>query len=147
MGITPNFTPADIKAELERRANLIEDKIIERLIYLGEQCVTVARNIPPEIGFIDRTGNLRSSIGYVVYAHGKEVAASFPGSESEGVNAGKKTAKDVGSGIQGYVLVVVAGMEYATYVESTGRDVLTSAESFAKQNVDKIIRTLIKSLS
>ena len=43
---------------------------------------------------------------------------------------------------KGYVLVVVAGMNYAVYVESKGRDVLTSAEKLAETELPKMLRQL-----
>ncbi len=89
----------------------------------------------PERGFHDQTGNLRSSIGYVVVKDGKPVNVSFGAVKGghAGVNEGQRLALQVGSRqTDGYALVVVAGMNYAVHVESKGRDVLTSAEKYAE---------------
>jgi hypothetical protein len=41
----------------------------------------------------------------------------------------------------------VAGMSYAVYVESTGRDVLTSTETLAKKELPKLINDLVDSIN
>lgn len=114
--------------------DFIEDETIKALQYVGEQAVTYARSIPdPEHGgqgFKDQTANLRSSIGYAVYYNGTQITASYEGTP-EGTGEGQNLADRVGRGTSGYALVVTAGMYYAVYVESKGRDVLTSAEQKA----------------
>lgn len=44
---------------------------VRALSYLGELCVIEARNRPQEISWYDRSGNLRSSIGYAIIHNGK----------------------------------------------------------------------------
>lgn len=140
--IKPLFSKDDVKRALERRVAVIGEQIIERLQYLGEKAVVVARDQPELIGYTDRTGNLRSSVGYAIYVDGEIVKQSFKGDKQEGRIEGMGVANDIGESTTGYVLVVVAGMEYATYVEATGRDVLTSAEMYAKQNIGRILKAL-----
>ena len=102
--------------------------------FVGEKAVTYARSIPPPdqggLGFKDRTANLRSSIGYAVYLDGKQLTSSYSGTP-EGTKQGEALADKAGAKTTGYALVVTAGMYYAVYVESKGRDVLTSAEQHA----------------
>lgn len=145
MGITSNF-----KGSLDEtfRALLaeVERQIIESLCRIGEEAVKLAKLIPPERGFRDQTGNLRSSIGYVVVKDGKPVNVSFGAVKGghAGVNEGQRLALQVGSGYaEGYALVVVAGMNYAVHVESKGRDVLTSAEKFAEKEIAKELADLV----
>lgn len=145
MGITSNF-----KGSLDEtfRALLteVERQIIESLCRIGEEAVKLAKLIPPERGFRDQTGNLRSSIGYVVVKDGKPVNVSFGAVKGghAGVNEGQRLALQIGSGYaEGYALVVVAGMNYAVHVESKGRDVLTSAEKFAEKEIAKELADLV----
>lgn len=145
MGITSNF-----KGNLDEtfRALLaeVERQIIESLCRVGEEAVKLAKLIPPERGFHDQTGNLRSSIGYVVVKDGKPVNVSFGAVKGghTGVNEGQRLALQVGSKItEGYALIVVAGMNYAVHVESKGRDVLTSAEKFAEKEIAKELADLV----
>ena len=145
MGITPTFNPADIKKRLDAFLKVVEKRQIERLQYLGEQCVKVAREISPEAGFTDQTGNLRSSIGYVVFINGIAVHESYEVVKggTEGANEGSSLAKKIGGKYNnGISLVVTAGMSYAVAVESRGKDVLTSAEIYAKQELPRMIKEL-----
>lgn len=147
MGIEPKFTQADVKARFDKFIAVIQKRQIQRLQMLGEQCVIRARSIPKDVGFEDQTGNLRGSIGYTVFVNGIAVHSGFEGT-SEGQEAGKALAQKVGSKYtNGICLVVVAGMDYAVHVESRGRDVLTSTELFAKQEMPKIIAKLKQNIS
>lgn len=145
MGITPRFSPGDVAKKFDALLDFIESETIMALRYVGEQAVTYARSIPPPDeggqGFKDQTANLRSSIGFAVYYNGKQMAGNYEGT-AEGTAQGQALADEVGAGTSGYALVVTAGMYYAVYVESKGRDVLTSAEKKAgdwlKEQLDDI---------
>ena len=143
MGITPRFNPADVAKKFDALLAFIEDETVRALQYVGEQAVTYARSIPdPEHGgqgFTDRTANLRSSIGYAVYYNGKQLSASYGTGlgdfedTPEGTQQGQALADKAAENTRGFALVVTAGMYYAVYVESKGRDVLTSAEQKAAE--------------
>lgn len=115
------------------------------LDYVGGECVREARL---NGDYKNITGNLRNSIGYVVMHKGQVVRSNFEttvnGEKSSDINPiekGKSLAVEVGSGFgNNVVLVLVAGMHYATYVESKGRNVLTSAEQLAKQELPRMMK-------
>ncbi len=140
MGLKPNFNAADIRAALEKDAKRIEAAIITRLAYLGEECVNHARSLDT---YKDQTGNLRSSIGYIIARDGKILKQFFGTANKDEGGKGKSTAQKialeilVGEG-SGYVLIVVAGMNYASAVEARGLDVLASAEQYAKKELPKM---------
>ena len=145
MGITSNFK-GNIDETFRAFLAEVERQIIDSLCRVGEEAVKLAKLIPPERGFNDQTGNLRSSIGYVVVKDGKPVNVSFGAVKGghAGVNEGQRLALQVGSNYtDGYALVVVAGMNYAVHVESKGRDVLTSAEKFAEKEIAKELADLV----
>lgn len=145
MGITSNFK-GNIDETFRAFLAEVERQIIESLCRVGEEAAKLAKLIPPERGFNDQTGNLRSSIGYVVVKDGKPVNVSFGAVKGghAGVNEGQRLALQVGSNYtDGYALVVVAGMNYAVHVESKGRDVLTSAEKFAEKEIAKELADLV----
>lgn len=148
MGIKPQFTKNDIRKRLDAFLEEVERAEIEALEKLGEECVTHAREIPAEVGFTDRTGNLRSSMGYVIFKNGVAIRSNYVQvlEGSEGVKAGQQLAEQVGSGTRGIVLVVTAGMNYATYVEAKGRDVLASAELLAQRKLPKILSDFIEDI-
>lgn len=137
--ITPN---EDIARYLESEMSRIETVIVNVLNRVGLLCVTEARN---NGSYIDQTGNLRSSIGYAVLKNGipfntsnfESVKGGAEGSK-EGVDFVKQLAGIYGTGL---VLIVVAGMEYAAYVE-TKRNVLTSSEQLAKVLVPQLLGKL-----
>lgn len=148
MGISANFNINDIDATFKALLAEVDRQLIESLTRVGEEAVKLAKMIPPERGFKDRTGNLRSSIGYVVLVDGKPVNVAFAAVKGghAGVNEGQRLALQVGSKTKGYALVVVAGMNYAVHVESKGRDVLTSAEKFAEKEVAKHLADLVTNI-
>lgn len=148
MGISANFNINDIDATFKALLAEVDRQLIESLTRVGEEAVKLAKTIPPERGFKDRTRNLRSSIGYVVLVDGKPVNVAFAAVKGghAGVNEGQRLALQVGSKTEGCALVVVAGMNYAVHVESKGRDVLTSAEKFAEKEVAKHLADLVTNI-
>lgn len=100
---------------------------------------------PPKFGeYLDQTGNLRDSIGYVIVKDGKVIKSHLGSQGADNVNA--MIAKSAAKIPKGYGLIVVAGMEYAAAVESKGYDVLTSSEHWAKKQMPKLIQALKKSI-
>ena len=122
---------------------------IQAMGKLGVECVNHARQIPKDIGFEDHTGNLRSSIGFKLFVNGEPVMENYRKvlNGNEGMAKGKALADEVGQRCQQdqIMLVVTAGMEYAIYVESRGRDVIASAESLCYENLPQL-RTRIEEM-
>jgi len=148
MGIKARFTKADVKKMFDIQTKRIDDAILSRLQYIGENFVNNARN---NNTYLDQTGNLRSSIGYIIMKNGKVLFENFKeankGTEkAKGVSTGKKFAKELKVGMtKGYVLIGVAGMDYAAAVESRGKDVLTASSIIAKKDLIKAIANFKKS--
>lgn len=139
MGIRPRFTARDVRKDLMRRAALIDRAIINTLAYLGELCINHARSLKT---YQDQTGNLRSSIGYLIVKDGRVVRTNFAGN-SQGQGRGRDVARQLADEHpSGYALIVVAGMNYATAVESRGLDVLASAEQLAETELPRMLRDL-----
>lgn len=134
-------TPMDeIDRMIEEEIRKSERDIIKKLSYIGESAISEAR----ENGdYMDQTGNLRSSVGYVILNNGKTVLENIQRSDrgtdrSTGVQVAKNFIQEISEKYKNdFVLIVVAGMDYAVYVEALGRNVLSSskllAESLAKQ--------------
>lgn len=132
-----------ILKEIER-VNILTIRALSRL---GEECVTEARDRSPEESWIDRSGNLRSSIGYVIASGGEIIKYSdftVVKNGTEGPKTGKTLAEEIAKKYRsGYVLVVVAGMNYAEYVEAMdNKVVLASAELFARQQLPSMMQKL-----
>jgi hypothetical protein len=148
MGIKPNFTRDDVKKRCDAFLDAIKRQQVKRLQMLGEMCVAHAREVPPEIGFHDQTGNLRSSIGYAVFVDGVAIHSAYEQTlnGSTGVKVGEALAKKVGETTTGVCLVVTAGMNYAVHVEAKGRDVIASAELLAKRELPNMLAQLTSNI-
>lgn len=142
-GFTPLFSQKDINKWVDIFTEKAEEKMYTLLQAAGEMFVKYAR----ESGkYIDHTGNLRSSIGYVIARDGKTLTDDFQlenvGTDGkEGLGKAKRLAREVAhTHNKGLVLIGVAGMEYAVHVEAMeSKDVITAAniktEAWMKQAI------------
>ena len=129
MGLIPGFSQANINKRISNWVVSIEQRIIWTLAMVGEQFVNDARNIQT---YQDQTGNLRSSIGYIIARDGMIIQENVEG-KPEGLAKAKGVAREVlRENSKGFILIVVAGMEYAAAVESKGYDVITGSIPAAK---------------
>lgn len=118
------FNIGQITQVLEEFQADVDRKSLTTLQYLGEEFVNKARLSDT---YTDRTGNLRSSIGYIILKDGEVVDMNFEGGV-EGKRKAEEFAKSIGiAHSHGYVLIGVAGMDYAAAVESKGYDVITGS--------------------
>lgn len=123
--------PVDLKPlnkKLDQISKRYFDLCIAEYTRLARRCVTDARNkSKAQGGFDDQTGNLRASMGYVIFYNGKLVDQNFEGI-SKGKGIGSSLAKKIGSEYpKNWAIVIVAGMEYASYVEAKSYDVITGS--------------------
>lgn len=150
MAIKPNFTKDDVRKRFDAFLNEIEKKQIARLQRLGEMCLVEART---NKGYMMQTGALLSSTGYEVFVDGVAIHSQFDaasGAESNaaetGIKSGQSIAETIGKGTKGIALVVVAGMNYAAYVEAKGYNVLSSAEHLAERELPRMLEKLISNI-
>lgn len=136
-----------IKSQVEEQM----DDLLYALQYVGESCVKIAREeLPKSRGgnsYEDQTGNLRSSIGYIIVRDGKIYSKSVPDkvkNGDEGIQKGQAYLESLAQkwGRQGAYLIVSAGMNYAEYVEARGYVVLSSAELAAPDLLREILSKL-----
>lgn len=140
MAIIPKFSVSDVVKYMGIKKENIEQAIINRLKFVGEKFVINARDSGT---YTDRTGNLRSSIGYIIVKDGKVLENSFPGSIEKGKKTGLGIALDAADKFPtGIVLIVVAGMDYAAAVESYHKDVLTASSITAEDDLIKSFKEL-----
>lgn len=123
-GLTPIFGTGYVQ-------NIFKDYIAERinrelaiLIRIGEKFVNDARK---KGEYTDRTGNLRSSIGYVLIENGQIINKNISGRTPDGTARAEAFAESIKNQYKGLVLVGFAGMEYAAAVESKNYDVITGS--------------------
>lgn len=168
--IKPNFSIADIGKSLELLSIRFENAIINRLQFIGEKFVLNARSNKT---YKDHTGNLRSSIRYFILKDGRLYGAKYTKAgtlaKSQHSNSdfvirpmftkdgklAKKQPVYLGEEIfdkvaqeypKGYVLLCIAGMEYAAAVESKNFDVITSSSFIVEEDLRKALDELEEKL-
>ena len=118
------------KKGMEDLADTVIERIIEGLKFIGEEFVVECRQQPgdPETAhsmgyYIDRTTNLRNSIGYLVQKDGVLIEGE-PGSQ------------DIPD--HGIYLAGTAGMSYASHVEAKGYNVISRQREEAYKRYVKL---------
>ena len=130
MGITPTFPNGHVRKQVMAHS----DRIVAAAIYAKNN-----RN------YIDQTGNLTNSIGYVVTHKGKAVSqGGFSGTGEEiSAQIGLSLANEIASETQNdFAVIIVAGMNYAAYVEAKGYNVILPAELKARIDFPTMIQRL-----
>lgn len=156
----PQGAEQAITDEIARSMKGFNDAIVNRLNKIGVDAVTRARQTVTEHGipaagyqaYTVQTANLVSSIGFALAYNGQVISMSSfeavqgkddtPG--TEGSEKGKAYARQLAMQYpQGYALILVAGMHYASYVQELHhRDVLVSGQLLAEslmKNIQRII--------
>lgn len=143
MPIKDNTNYDAINQRIIQATATIEDMAIRKLAICGEECINIARNYH---NYTDQTGNLTSSIGYVIVKDGEVIVQSSFEVVKDGKlgsSQGKFYSKELAKYFPQYLtLIVVAGMHYATYVADKGYNVIQSAELLA----DTIVPNMLKKL-
>lgn len=151
MGVKENFKVEDVRNNLDAFLKEVHQAQVEMMMELGEKCLIEARM---NNGYQMQTGALMSSTGYQVYVDGVAVSSRFDtagGAQSDaatkGMLAGQELAESIGRETSGICLVVVAGMNYAAYVEAKGYNVLSSAEHLAERELPRMVAQLTSDIS
>lgn len=137
MALRRKFNSGDIRRKLQYDVETIEKAIIQRMRKVGEQFIADARN---EQTYKDQTGNLRSSIGYFILKGNRVLDYNLYG-KSAGIQAAKKALSELPYR-DTIRLIGVAGMGYASYVESMGLNVITMQSMVALEDLDKQLKRL-----
>jgi hypothetical protein len=129
--VKPKFRALDVQRQIETELERFTKILKLELDVVALEVITEAREKGPDDGgFNDQTGNLRSSEGYIILHNGKQLFKNFEvsGRGLQGLQLGEEKAEEIASSYpKGWAIVFVAGMEYASYVEAKGRDVLTGS--------------------
>lgn len=142
MAVKAQFSPKKFEEYLAQCQQLAMDEVFKTFAFLAEECVNRVRDRSADDSWIDHSGNLRSSIGYIITVNGEiAVKGGFKptnapdGNGSEGQKTGADYAQSLVSRFSStpLALVVVAGMEYAVFVEARdNKDVLAATELWAR---------------
>lgn len=147
--LKPKFNKDYIQKELLKQRQAIASDVVNICAYVGEKFVTNARSSLqidsaafPQGDYTDRTGNLRSSIGFAVLVDGEVQVMRLPEN-----NEGKSFLSGVIASLpwaKGVILVGMVGMEYASYLESMGYNVISSQADVAIVDLSKMLEKYAK---
>jgi hypothetical protein len=121
MALKSNFNKDKSMQDVQKQADSLYQKIINSFIYAGETFVKNARGQMQDHAmgtYKDQTTNLRNSIGYFIFHNGKLIHEKNERYTNEAL------VQDL-IRPTGFQLIGIAGMNYASYVESKGYNVIS----------------------
>lgn len=124
-------------------------RIEKALVFLLESVVAeLVNHAKLNASYTDRTSNLKSSIGGAVLKNGRPITYKGFDGANEGETEGKTFLDSIISNFsKGYTVIIVAGMEYATYVENYhGLNVLKKTELKFLSEKEQILNRLKKAI-
>lgn len=140
MGMIRQFGDGYITKQVQYFQQQVELAMKLLLQEFGEKFVAFAKDTHT---YTDRTGNLTNSISYAIVRH-KEILYYNEVQREEANAAALKVAMKMAESLSdAYSLIVVAGMNYAAFVESRGYNVILPAELKAKQEFTNKVKPLI----
>lgn len=141
----------DLKVTFNKEASIaqqmaivrkMEADVMQSMRYVGEKFVRDARQMTKaQGGFGDVTGNLRSSIGYFIVKNGEVLVKEINEQRQIAKVAAEAVLKNVGKSSK-LKLVGVAGMEYASAVESKGYNVISIQADVAIIDLSGYFKTI-----
>ena len=154
-GLIPLWSNSDVSKIFNKLQNQTDAAIVNLLARTGEEFIKLARGIKT---YQDHTGNLRSSIGYIIIRNGVrligEISPAGVGTDQHsGVDEGRKLLRELSAIYNtGYVLICCAGMKYAALVEAGGEknrrpyDVISNSADKSDDFIRKEARRLFERL-
>ena len=143
--------------DVQKQADILYNQILDSFITAGEKFVTDAREQGQSHGagqYHDVTANLRNSIGYYVLHNGKIIIKKEPGSIAGKISEGKLSPGEIALindvGIKDYIvskgfqLIGIAGMNYASHVESKGYNVISIQADICIVDLTKYLEKIKK---
>lgn len=130
-----------LNSYIKGQSNKIEKALIYQMEYLVAKLENHAKL---SAGYQDQTANLKSSIGGVVLRNRQPISYKGFTGANWGVSKGKEFINELSSEMNnGYVILLVAGMQYATYVEDHHNlNVLKQSELLMDRELPIIIEKL-----
>ncbi len=124
--------------EIQKEIDAETLKHLIKVLSVGVEKVRKKMETKP---YEDHTGNLNSSTGFIIYRDGKVVHRDFRESDkgtdkTTGLKEGLSLALAELRESSGWGVVLMSGMDYASWVQGKGYDVLLSATT----NLDSILK-------
>ena len=121
MALKSNFNSSRSMRDIEKQAERLYEKILNSFIYALEEFIINARGQMQDHAmgtYKDQTTNLRNSVGGFVFYNGELVF------EKNNIVTNKSLVQDF-INPKGFQLIGIAGMNYASHVESKGYNVIS----------------------
>lgn len=135
------FGSGVVAARVQAFQENLEKATLFILKYLGEELAKYARD---NHNYTDQTGNLTNSIGYAVVRNKEMVYYGTTNQPGAGADSALQTALKMANGCSStFSLIIVAGMNYASYVEAKGYNVILPAELKAKKDFPTAMNNLM----
>lgn len=138
MALKSNFNEGQSMKDVQRQADSLYERIIQSFIRAGEEFVTNARGQMQDHAmgtYKDVTTNLRNSIGYFVFHDGELVK------ENSNIVTNKIAIQELVKP-KGFQLIGIAGMNYASHVESKGYNVISYQADICMVDLAVYLETL-----
>lgn len=139
-----DMTPQEIDALLKEQYEEMDRQTLEAFKRVLERALAIQRaKMRQDGGYNDDTGQLRSSTGGIIYRDGKVLFEDFQlspyGSDkAPGLKEGRDLALAELRESKGWGITLVAGKEYASWVESRhGLSVLTDAQLEVEKSLEQ----------
>lgn len=140
MGIKPKFGSGYVAAQVNAFQDRLGKATVYMLQYMGEELAKYAKD---QHNYQDQTGNLTNSIGYAVVKQGKILNYGGEIQPGEGAAEGLKVAEQMAAKLpNSFSLIIVAGMNYAAYVEARGYNVILPAQLKAMKDFPETVKRL-----
>lgn len=139
-----DMTPAEIEQMLREQSEQIDRETLEVFKRVLERALQIQRaKVRASGGYNDDTGQLRSSVGGLIYKDGKVIhedfeLAPYGTDKAPGLEEGRSLAFAQLRESSGWGITIVAGKEYASWVETRhGLSVLTDASKELEKTLDQ----------
>lgn len=139
-----DMTPAEIQQLVDKQIEEVDEQTLSQFKLVLARALQIQRaKVRANGGYNDDTGQLRSSVGGIIYKDGKVLyedfeLAPYGTDKAPGLNEGRSKALAELRESSGWGITIVAGKEYASWVESNhGLSVLTDASKEVEKTLDQ----------
>lgn len=144
-----DMTPAELEAIYNEQIEEMDRQTLEAFKRVLERALEIQRaKMRADGGYNDQTGQLRSSTGGIIYRDGKVLfedfqLAPYGTDKTPGLQVGREKAYAELRESQGWGITIVAGMEYASWVEKNhGLTVLSMASKEIEKSLDQAFKEI-----
>lgn len=144
-----DMTPQEIDLLLKEQYDEMDRQTLEAFKRVLQRALEIQRaKMRADGGYNDDTGQLRSSTGGIIYRDGKVLyedfkLAPYGTDKTPGLDTGRQKALASMKETSGWGIAVVAGMEYAGWVQYRHKlSVIASAQKEIEDSLDQAFREI-----